>query len=252
MSMDQQPLLGQVALVTGGAGGIGTGVCRALADAGATLIITYNSSPTRAEALASELAGTGHLARQASVEESATLEALATEVAEHFGRLDILVNNAGVTRYVAHDDLVELDDDLIDRIFRVNWRGAFACVRAMRSLLETEGRGLVINMSSIAGTTANGSNIAYCASKAALDTMTRSLARALAPNIRVVALAPGLVDGEYAQSFDPIWRQEQIDQTPLKRLAEPADVGAAAVAVAAYLPHTTGAIIPVDGGRPLT
>ena len=107
-------------------------------------------------------------------------------------------------------------------------------------------------MSSIAATTGNGSNVAYCASKAALDAMTLSLARALAPRIRVVALAPGLVDGEYARSFDPDWRQAQVDLTPLNRLAEPADVGAAVLAVAAYMPHTTGAIIPVDGGRLLT
>jgi 3-oxoacyl-[acyl-carrier protein] reductase len=252
MSMDKYPLRDQIAVVTGGAGGIGTGVCQALADAGATLVITYNSSPARAEALANELAGTGHVALQASVEKSASLATLAEAVTARFGRLDILVNNAGVTRYVAHDDLDGLDDELIDRIFRVNWRGAFAGVRAMRHLLEAGDGGLVINMSSIAGTTANGSNVAYCASKAALDAMTLSLARALAPKIRVVALAPGLVDGEYAQSFDPAWRQAQIDLTPLQRLAEPADVGAAAVAVAAYLPHTTGAIIPVDGGRPLT
>ncbi len=250
--MEQQPLKEKVAVVTGGAGGIGTGICEALADAGCTLIITYNRDATRAKALAARLPGAGHVAIQASVEESKSLDALAQAVAERFGRLDILVNNAGVTRFVAHDDLDGLDDELIDRIFRVNWRGAFAGVRALRTLLEADDGGLVINMSSIAATTGNGSNVAYCASKAALDAMTLSLARALAPRIRVVALAPGLVDGEYARSFDPDWRQAQVDLTPLNRLAEPADVGAAVLAVAAYMPHTTGAIIPVDGGRLLT
>jgi 3-oxoacyl-[acyl-carrier protein] reductase len=250
--LNPYPLQGRIAVVTGGAGGIGAGVCQSLAEAGATVVITYNQSAARAEALAAALPGTGHWAAQAAVEESASLAGLAEQVGTRFGRVDILVNNAGVTRYVAHDDLDGLDDETIDRIFRVNWRGAFATVRAFRPLLEAGDGGLVINMSSIAGATGYGSNVAYCASKAALNMMTLSLARVLAPKIRVVALAPGLVDGEYARSFDPAWRQEQVDATPLKRLAEPGDVGAAAVAVAAYLPHTTGAIIPVDGGRPLT
>ena len=126
--MEQQPLKEKVAVVTGGAGGIGTGICEALADAGCTLIITYNRDATRAKALAARLPGAGHVAIQASVEESKSLDALAQAVAERFGRLDILVNNAGVTRFVAHDDLDGLDDELIDRIFRVNWRGAFAGV----------------------------------------------------------------------------------------------------------------------------
>ncbi len=250
--MNPYPLQDRIAVVTGGAGGIGTGVCQSLAQAGATVVITYHQSADRAIALADALPGTGHWVAQASVEESASLAALAEQVGERCGRVDILVNNAGVTRYVAHDDLDGLDDETIDRIFRVNWRGAFATVRAFRTLLEAGDGGLVINMSSIAGATGYGSNVAYCASKAALNMMTLSLARVLAPKIRVVALAPGLVDGDYARSFDPSWRQEQVDATPLKRLAEPGDVGAAAVAVAAYLPHTTGAIIPVDGGRPLT
>ncbi len=112
-----------------------------------------------------------------------------------------------------------------------------------------DGDGLVINMSSIAGLIAYGSNIAYCASKAALDNMTVSLARALAPQIRVVAIAPGLVDGDYARSFDPAWRQAQIDMTPLLRLTQPDDVAKAVIAVATLLTHTTGAVIPVDGGR---
>jgi 3-oxoacyl-[acyl-carrier protein] reductase len=109
---------------------------------------------------------------------------------------------------------------------------------------------VIVNISSVAGVTGVGSNVAYAASKAALDSMTRSLARALAPNIRVLSVSPGWVLGEYAARFDPAYIQAQIDATPLKRLATPDDV-ADAVLAATQLRSSTGNIIAVDGGRPL-
>lgn len=245
-------LNGKVALVTGGSGGIGSQICRRLAAAGAHVVLTYNRDAEGAQAVAADLAGSDHLVAQTQVDDSESVAALAQQVTAQYGTLDLLVNNAGMTRFVPHADLDALDDELIDQIFRVNWRGAFACVRAFRSLLAGGDGGLVINITSIAGRTANGSNIAYCASKAAMDTMTLSLARALAPAIRVVSVSPGLVDGEYARSFDPAWRAEQVERTPTGRLAQPDDVADAVIAVATLMPQTTGAIIPVDGGRPLT
>jgi 3-oxoacyl-[acyl-carrier protein] reductase len=124
-------------------------------------------------------------------------------------------------------------------------------VRAFRNLLREGTGGLVVNISSIAGVTAMGSNVAYCASKAALDSMTRSLARALAPEIRVVSVSPGLVDSEFVKGLDKEWRDEQAARTPLKRLATADEIGAATVAVATQLKYSTGCIIPIDGGRPL-
>ncbi len=112
--------------------------------------------------------------------------------------------------------------------------------------------GTVINLSSIAGRTGQGSNVAYCASKAALDSMTRSLGRALAPQIRVVSVSPGLVDGPYAASFDPAWISEQTRRTPQGRLVTAEDVAETIYAVIAHMPMTTGTFVPVDGGRPLT
>jgi 3-oxoacyl-[acyl-carrier protein] reductase len=109
-----------------------------------------------------------------------------------------------------------------------------------------------VNISSIAAVTAMGSNIAYCASKAALDSMTRSLARALAPAIRVVSVSPGLVDTEFVRGLDQSWRDEQAKRTPLGRLATPEEVAAAVLAVATTLKYSNGCIIAVDGGRPLT
>ncbi|MCY3718635.1 MAG: SDR family NAD(P)-dependent oxidoreductase [Anaerolineaceae bacterium] len=249
--MASQPLRGQVALVTGGAGGIGSAICRALAAAGATVVITFNRDQARADALAADLPGAGHLVAQAGVEDSNALAALARRVAEGPGRLDLLVNNAGITRPVPHHDLEALDDELIDSIFRVNVRGAIGAVRAMRPLLAAGEGGLVVNISSVAGSTGLGSNIAYCASKAALDNVTKSLARALAPQIRVVSVSPGWVEGEYALRMPPALIQEQRDKTPLGRIASPEDVAAAVLVVVTQLRFTTGAVIPVDGGRPL-
>jgi len=245
-------LAGMVAIVVGGSGGIGAEICAHLARAGATVVLTYRKGREAAERILAGLHGANHWAKQVSVDDSAGLKILAAEVEARHGRCDILVNCAGITRFVPHADLDALDDQLIDDIFRTNWRGAFAAVRAFRRLLQVTQSGLVINISSIAGVTGMGSNVAYCASKAAMDAMTKSLARALAPEIRVVSVSPGLVDTEFVKGLDQRWRDEQAARTPLKRLATPAEIGAAVLAVATLLPYSNGCIIPVDGGRPLT
>ncbi len=176
---------------------------------------------------------------------------MATEVARRFGGCDLLVNCAGTTRFVPHADLEALDDALIDQILATNVRGPFAAVRALAPLLRRSASGLVVNISSIAAVSAMGSNVMYCASKAAVDNMTKSLARALAPEIRVVSVSPGLADTEFVKSMDEAWRNEQSNRTPLKRLALPEDIADAVIAVATWLRFTTGAVIPVDGGRQL-
>jgi 3-oxoacyl-[acyl-carrier protein] reductase len=250
--MNEQALTGKVALVTGGGGGIGSAICRRLAEAGAQVVINYNSNAAKAQAVADSLAGKNHLVIQASVTDSAALTQMAALVAKHYGRLDLLVNNAGITRPVPHADLDGLDDEWIDRILQTNVRGAFACVRACKELLMAgDGGGTVINISSVAAVTGIGSNVAYCASKAAMDSLTRSLARALAPQIRVISVAPGWVWGDYASRMEPAYIQEQINKTPLGRIAQPEDVAEAVLAVTTGLTFSTGCIIPVDGGRPL-
>ncbi len=244
---------GQVALVTGGAGGIGTAISTALAAAGATVLVGYAGDAGRAAALAARLGGAGaHRALQTRVDDSATLQAAAEEVRATEGRLDLLVNNAGVTVAVPHDDLDGLTDEWIDTILKVNVRGAFAAVRAFMPLLRVSGHGLVVNISSVAGRTGVGSNVAYCASKAALDSITRSLGRALAPEIRVVSVSPGWVDGAYAQRMPEDVLRTQKERTPLGRLAQPEEVANAVLAAATLLTFSTGCVIPVDGGRPLS
>ena len=248
---------GKVAVVTGGAGGIGEAICRGLAEAGCAVVVGYNRSEQPAKALAESLprAALPHAALKAPVTDSAALAVLASEVQRRHGRCDVLVNCAGTTRFVAHPDLDGLDDALIDQILATNVRGPFAAVRALKPLLAAPradgSTGLVVNISSIAAVTAMGSNIMYCASKAAVDNMTRSLARALAPAIRVLSVSPGLADTDFVKSMEQGWRDEQSSRTPLRRLALPEEVAAAVFAAATHLTFTTGAVIPVDGGRPL-
>jgi len=241
--------------VTGGAGGIGKSICGALAREGMRVVVGYNRSAAGAQELVESLPGEGHAALSAPVTDSAALASLASMVGARYGRCDVLVNCAGTTRFVPHGDLEGLDDNLIDLILATNVRGVFAAVRALRPLLERSthsGGAVVVNISSLAAVTAMGSNVMYCASKAAVDNMTKSLARALAPKIRVVSISPGLVETDFIKSMDQRWRDEQLERTPLKRLASPNEVAAAVVAAVKNLTFTTGAIIAIDGGRPLS
>ncbi|MDP9084996.1 MAG: SDR family oxidoreductase [Pseudomonadota bacterium] len=243
-----------VAVVTGGTGGIGTSICEALAASGFAVVVGYGKSQQAAERLAAKLPGTGHMALSAPVTDSDRLQAMARIVHERYERCDVLVNCAGTTRFVAHSDLEALDDRLIEDILATNVRGCFASIRALLPLLRAStwpGGGVVINISSIAARTANGSNVMYCASKAAVDNMTKSLARALAPAVRVNSVSPGLVDTDFIKSLDQGWRDQQVARTPLGRLASAKEIAAAVIAVIRDLTFTTGAILAVDGGRPL-
>ncbi|MEM6765200.1 MAG: SDR family oxidoreductase [Bacteroidota bacterium] len=241
----------KVALVTGGSGGIGSEICRALALSGYKVIVNYNTNQEKAQRTLASLRGEGHVVYQASVTESNQLAEMANYAEVAFGRLDILVNNSGITKPVPHENLVGLEDEWIDKIMQVNVRGAFACIRAFHPLLMKGDQPIIINISSIAARTGVGSNVAYCASKAAIDSMTRSLGRALAPQIRVVSLAPGWVMGEYAKTFPEAYIQEQQDKTPLARIAMAEDVAQAVISLAESFTFSTGCIFPVDGGRPL-
>ncbi|GAB2555209.1 SDR family NAD(P)-dependent oxidoreductase [Spirosoma areae] len=241
----------KVALITGAGGGIGSEICRHLARANYRVVVNYQSNEQKAQATLNSLENDGHRLFRASITDSGQLTDMATFVTEHYGRLDVLVNNAGITKPVPHAELDALDDEWFDRIMQVNVRGAFATVRAFKPLLLNGQQPIVVNISSIAGRTGVGSNVAYCASKAAMDSMTRPLGRALAPAIRVVSLSPGWVQGEYASNFSAEYMQSQVDKTPLNRLALAGDVARAVVAIAESFTFSTGCIFPVDGGREL-
>ena len=248
----QEPLKDKVALITGGAGNIGSITALSLAQLGARVVLTDIQEEAKIQEVIDRLPGKGHLAIQSAVDNTEDWKQTAVKVQEKYGSLDLLMNNAGYTRFAAPDDLDSLDDELIDKIFQINWRGAYAGVRVMKNLLANNDGGVVVNISSIAGLTAIGSNIAYCASKSALNTMTMALGRSLAPAIRVASIAPGLVEGEYSKKLDQDWCEEQTQLTPLKRLTQAQDVADAVIAIMTLLKFSTGFVLPVDGGRPLT
>jgi 3-oxoacyl-[acyl-carrier protein] reductase len=249
--MSSNPLAGKVAVVCGGSGGIGAGSARLLATAGATVVVGYHRNATKAASVAAGLSGEGHLALAAPMTDSEALGRLADAVATRLGRADILVNSAGMTRPVAHRELDALTDEIIDEVFKVNWRGPFAAVRAFRPLLAASGDGLVVNISSIAASTGVGSSIAYCGAKAGLDIMTVALARALAPEVRVLAVSPGVVDTEFVAGRTAEANAKIAAGTPLKRVASTEEVARAVLACATHLTFSTGSIIQVDGGRHL-
>jgi 3-oxoacyl-[acyl-carrier protein] reductase len=215
------------------------------------VVVNFNSNAASAKAVLDSLANNVHQIFQASVTDSKQLSAMAAFVEKEYGRLDVLVNNSGITTPVPHSDLEGLEDEWIDKIMQVNFRGAFACIRAFAPLLKKGTNPVVINISSVAARTGVGSNVAYCASKAAMDSMTRSLGRALAPDIRVVSLSPGWVMGEYAKTLPQDFIEEQKSKTPLGRIAMAEDVARAVVSIAETFTFSTGCVFPVDGGRPL-
>ncbi len=243
----------KTALITGGSGGIGSEICRFLAKHGYKIIINeLKVAEERANKLLDSLENEGHAVYLASVTDSNKLNEMAMYVEENYGHLDILVNNCGITKPIVHEDLDGLTDEWIDKIMQVNFRGAFASIRALKNQLSKANTPIIVNISSIAGRTAVGSNVAYCASKAAIDSMTMSLGRALAPKIRVVSLSPGWVNGEYAKHLPKEYIDEQRNKTPLGRIAEAEDIARALLNIVESFTFSTGCVFPVDGGRPLT
>jgi 3-oxoacyl-[acyl-carrier protein] reductase len=244
----------KVVLVIGGAGGIGAATSQLLAAAGARLIVTHMPGAqfaAVARGVVAGLPGEGHTAFEADVSHTPSLINLRDRISEQHGRLDILVNAAGFTRPIPHADLDALSDDLIDQIFSVNWRGQFAAIRTFAPLLTASGDGLVVSISSIAASTGVGSSIAYCAAKAGIDIMTKCLGRVLAPHVRVLAVAPGVVDTTFVPGRDAHFNDKVSNTTPLKRIAEPDDIAAGILACATHLGFSTGTTIVVDGGRAL-
>jgi 3-oxoacyl-[acyl-carrier protein] reductase len=247
-------LTGKTALVIGGGGGIGAASAKLLAEAGAKVAVTHRpgkEAADRAAPLVQALAGEGHVAIPADVADTKTLLAARDAINDAFGRLDILVNSAGFTKPIPHSDLDALDDDFIDRMFAVNWRGQFAAIRTFAPLLKASGDGLIVNISSIAALNGAGSNIAYGAAKAGIDVMGKSLARALAPQVRVMTVSPGVVSTGFVPGRGAEFNEKAAASTPLKRVATAEDVADAVLACATHLSYSTGATIIVDGGRSL-
>jgi 3-oxoacyl-[acyl-carrier protein] reductase len=251
---------GLCAIVTGSASGLGAATAAILAKGGARLVINYSSSQKEAEETADlcRSAGGEVVVVQGDVSRDEDCRKIVAAAAP-FGRLDALINNAGTTKHVPHENLDGLSMEDFQRLFGVNTIGPFQMVRAARSLLEAgakaSGRAsTVVNVSSVAGISGIGSSVAYAASKGALNTMTLSLARALAPLIRVNAVCPGYIDtpwftkGRGVEGAAKV-RDAVVGKVPLKRASTAEDVANVVCFLAtAQSSNMTGEIVRVDAG----
>jgi 3-oxoacyl-[acyl-carrier protein] reductase len=253
-------LKGRVALVTGGAGGIGGAVVRSLAKAGISgLAINYRKSAKAAEELAADLerAGVKALAVQADVQSDAQIRGMIQQVGGQFGRLDILVNNAGVTHWVNLADLEGVTDKIWDEILDVNVKGAFRCARAASPMLAQH-QGMVVNVSSISGVLAPPtlSSLPYGTAKAALIYLTKGLAAALAPRVRVNCVAPAFTDTPWmSEHFGAEYPQVIAKASagfPLQRIASADEVAGAILGLITGGDFVTGQTLIVDGGLSLS
>jgi 3-oxoacyl-[acyl-carrier protein] reductase len=243
----------KVALVTGGGVGTGRAVAIELARAGCRVAVNYSRSRDEAEATADEIRSLGAAAItvQADVADDAAVRAMVERTTKELGRLDVLVNNAGVTSFIAHADLEGVKEEDWNRIIGVNLKGPFYAVRAAAPALRAV-HGAIVNVSSIAGVSGIGSSIPYCASKAALNIMTVALARALAPEIRVNAVAPGFIDTRWWKDRDGYEAVKHFatERTPLKKVCQPEDVAAVVLGLL-HSELVTGQVVVVDGGMTL-
>jgi NAD(P)-dependent dehydrogenase (short-subunit alcohol dehydrogenase family) len=247
-----------VAVVTGGGTGIGRATAVALAEAGAAgVVVNYSRSAADAEAVVAELAdlGCAGLAVAADVADDQQVRDLATATLDRFGRVDVLVNNAATTYRIPHEDLDTLSDDAFHHVLDVNVVGPYRLVRALAAPLRAAG-GAVVNIASIAGFRAGGSSIAYGVSKAALLQLTRNLAVALAPEVRVNAVAPGTVATRWqtglhgAEEFEKRASAERAT-VPLRQTAGPEHVAQAVLGLLA-MDLVTGETVILDGGKHVT
>lgn len=241
-------LNGKLAVVTGGSSGIGAACVRQLAREGARIVIGYNAGRDRAEALRAELPGEGHSVAHVPLENPAAHTALAQDLASRFGRIDALVNSAGRTQRIAHKDLDSLPPALFNEILVANVGGSYSITRALIPLLREGSDSVVVNVSSVSAFTGSGSNIAYCAAKAALDTTVMSLARAFGPGIRFLSVSPASVDTDFVAGRTREELQKKAATTPLGRVVGPEDVAQAVLACITHLRTATGTRIVIDGG----
>ena len=240
----------KIAIVTGSASGIGAATAQLLSARGWGVVVNFSKSKEQAEKVAAKCKDA--IAMQADVGEDAQCRKLAQAALDKWGRIDALVNNAGTTKFVKHADLDGLSADDFLRIYRLNVVGPFQMARACAPALKSA-KGAVVNVSSVAALLGTGSSIAYAASKAALNSLTMSLARVLGPDVRVNAVCPGYVDTPWQTNALGVERAGQAAAhystlVPLKDYARPADIADAIAWLVEGARQTTGETIFVDGG----
>lgn len=245
---------GRAALVTGGGTGVGRATTLELAARGCAVVVNYSRSKDDAEetAAAARVLGVDAFAHAADVADDAAVRDMVAAAGDRLGRLDVLVNNAGRTVFVPHHDMERLTDDDWLSLYAVNTIGPFHCTRAAKALLQADGGGHVVNVSSVAGVAGVGSSLPYCASKAALINLTVTLARVMAPSVRVNAVAPGFITGRWLQgglgdAYEAV-KSRAEQNNPLQAVCDPEDVASAILAVVSGGDLMTGQTITVDGG----
>jgi 3-oxoacyl-[acyl-carrier protein] reductase len=245
----------KVAIVTGASSGVGAATAIKLAAQNVKVLVNYARSQSGAEATVAQIEEAGGVAVmfQADVSEDQQCIAMVKKAVDEYGQLDILVNNAGTTTYVEHKKLDLLSDEVWESTLGTNLMGPFYMTRAALPELIKQGGGEVVMTSSIAGLTTSGSSMAYCASKAALNSMTRTLAKAIGEhNVRVNAICPGLINGKWASDG---WGENFSDviaytegAAPLGKVSMPEDIADSIISVITGTDLMTGQIITVDGG----
>lgn len=244
-------LRNKVALVTGGGTGIGRAACLALAERGAAVIVNYSRSAADAETTVQSIKDKGGqaVAIQADISQDREVRHMVDQAARQFGAVDLLVNNAGITRHIPMDDLEAATEEVWDALYGVNVKGMFFCARAVAPFMKSNKQGAIVNVGSIAGITGLGSSLPYAVSKAAVHGLTKSLARALAPYIRVSCVVPGAVATRWWEG-----KEEQMKrlapQLLLQRISTPEDI-ARMICAALEQEAMTGQIITVDSGQTL-
>jgi NAD(P)-dependent dehydrogenase (short-subunit alcohol dehydrogenase family) len=243
----EQKLAGRVALVTGAAKRIGRSIALELAQRGADVVVNYRNSRAEAEQVVAEIVKMGRrsIAVQADVSIRADVQRMISQVEKEFGRLDILVNNAGMIQHVPFN---EITDHQWNEILATNLTSQFMCAQTAAPLLKRSGRGRIINLASLGGLLAWPGYTHYCVSKAGVISLTRCMARALAPEITVNAIAPGTItfEGDTAEL-----EADFIRRAPLGRTGKGSDIAEAA-AFLAESDFITGQVLVVDGGRSIT
>lgn len=253
-------LTNRVAIVTGSSSGVGAATARLLASLGCHVVINYNSNQGGADAVAADCQASGveTLVVKANVADDADCRAMVAAALDKWQRVDILVNNAGTTKFVDHHDLEGLDKEDFQRIYGVNVIGAYQMIRAVAApMQEQEEGGVVVNVASTAGVTGIGSCVAYAASKGAMVTLTLSMARALGPALRVNAVCPGFIEGDWLKDGFGEERYEKLmafnrDNAPLKKTATADTVADAILHFITGPQVVTGETLIVDGGRHLS
>lgn len=239
----------KVALVTGAATGIGRAVAIRFAKHGFAVGVNFSQSEKDAEETLAEVHrhGVPGILCKANVADDAAVRAMVARCQQELGGLDVLVNNAGMTHFIEHTNLDALTEAVWEEILGVNLKGTFYCCRAAMPLLQERG-GNIVNVTSVAAQTGQGSSIPYAASKAAVNCLTKSLARAFAPRVRVNAVAPGPVLTRWMIGHEELAAQF-VKSAPLQRAADPDDIADAVLYLALGTTLMTGQIMVVDGGR---